>query len=407
MRLQLPIAPATPAARLGSLAPAARAVLLSLPFALLLLAGCGESVTPGPDVSDSASSSTELLSSGSGSSGTVASSAELGSSASVSSSSGASSATWGLCPGKAPLTRVVGYLPSYRASWMNLGLWDGYTHIALAFFNPDSAGHFTGSFSEAQMQAIRDSATAHGVKVLASLGGGGNPAHKIWGDLMSSARTAELADSVASLVERYGLDGVDVDLEYVDDTTGYQTAFDTRYGAVITAMRAALPSGKLLTAATARWVGAKFTDDALAAFDFINSMSYDAKGTWTSAGEHAPMSQALGDLQYWNTTRGLPADKIVLGLPFYGYRWKTDNGLSAGTSSLTNAEIFNSYRGYLDRDFFSDTLGTQVSKVSWNSPATIDAKSCLARGYGGAMVWEVGQDAPGESGSLRVIQAHR
>jgi GH18 family chitinase len=402
MRLPSFSAPAT-----SSCSASAR---LALSITLLLLAGCGDPVTPERIISDSAASSAtnsaETLSSENGSSGTAASSATLGSSAAGASSADASSAPWGVCPGKAPLTRVVGYLPSYRVSWMNQGLWGGYTHLVLAFFNPDSAGHFTGSFTEEQMQAIRDSATAHGVKVLASLGGGGNPAHKIWGDLMSSARTAELADSVASLVEQYGLDGVDVDLEYVYDTTGYQTAFDTRYGAVIAAMRTALP-GKLLTAATARWVGAKFTDDALAAFDFINSMSYDAKGTWTSPGEHSPMSQSLGDLQYWNITRAVPADKIVLGLPFYGYRWKRVDGALTGTSAVTNAEVHNFYPSHLSSDYFADTVGTQVATISWNSHATIDAKSCLARGYGGAMVWEIGQDAPGDLGALQVIKAHR
>ena len=50
-------------------------------------------------------------------------------------------------------------------------------------------------------------------------------------------------------------------------------------------------------------------------------MSYDKTGPWRPElpGQHAPYAMAVDDINYWAVVRGLPKEKLNLGLPFYGY----------------------------------------------------------------------------------------
>src|SRR5690606_23865196 len=122
---------------------------------------------------------------------------------------------------------------------------------------------------------------------------------------------------------RYDLDGIDVDIEgnHVNST----------YEPFVLKLSAAMPTGKLLTAAVATWNGSDFSDAALTEYDFINLMSYDHCGSWSAACEHSTYDDAVSELNYWENTRGLGVGRVTLGVPFYGYCW----GTSCPSSALT------------------------------------------------------------------------
>ena len=307
--------------------------------------------------------------------------------------------------------RVVGYLPYYRTtsnSWTLRGDWSKLTHLCLAFFNPDDNGHFSSKFGDAALAAAIDSAKAHNIKILASIGGGGDGARSVWATkLTADGGVAALADSLAALVNRLGIDGVDVDLEYSESNAAYAAAFDAKYESFVVALRSALGDDALLTAAVANWVGEKFTDAALAKMDFINVMSYDNKGTWTGKGEHSTYVSALQDAGYWRNTRGLPAEKIVVGIPFYGYYWSTNTAEGEnGRGELLAREILALWPDHADEDYFTVEEAGFEKTVSWNSANTIAKKTTLARNYGGAMIWELGQDLDDNS-LLNIVAALR
>lgn len=119
--------------------------------------------------------------------------------------------------------------------------------------------------------------------------------------------------------------GLDVDLE--------GPAINQDYGKFITDLSAGLRArGKLLTAALSHMNGAdKVSDDAMHLFDFINIMAYDATGPWCPAepGQHSSFDFAKESLDYW-TKRGLPKDKAILGVPFYGYGFGADRNEGIG-----------------------------------------------------------------------------
>ena len=81
----------------------------------------------------------------------------------------------------------------------------------------------------------------------------------------------------------------------------------------------ALP-GKLVTAATASYEGGMIPVSSIPHFDFVTIMSYDNVGPgWGQVGqEHSTYAMAQRDVATWQS-RGLPKDKLVLGVPFYGY----------------------------------------------------------------------------------------
>src|SRR6185437_9290932 len=183
------------------------------------------------------------------------------------------------------------------------------THLNIAFINPDSNGNFTQKFT---IDTLVKKAHEKRVKVLASIAGGG--IHEYYHSLLQKNNRKLFIGNLISLVKEYNLDGVDVDLEGDD--------IGRNYADFVTELSAALkPLHKLMTAAIATAYKNELPDKALRQFDFVNVMSYDNTGPWQpdDPGDHSPYSMAVEDLDYWHNKRAIPKNKLVLGLPFYGY----------------------------------------------------------------------------------------
>lgn len=310
-----------------------------------------------------------------------------GGSASGGASSGGGSASGGGANDARP--RVVGYLPTYRSLDPAALDLDTLTHLCIAFANPTGNGNEIDFDSkQGEIAPLVSAAHAKGVKVLGSIAGAARS-----GDVRAKIDPGNVDAFVTALLDfmnEYQLDGLDVDLE-----EGQGNFIDHTYEPFVKKLSAALPTDKLLTAAVATWHGQDFTDGALAEYDFINVMSYDHCGTWTEACEHSTPSGAQDELDYWVNERGLATDRVVLGVPFYGYCW----GSACPSATLLHADIVSNWPSQASSDWFEGS-GYQVSH---NGPATIAAKSQLAKDYGGVMIWELGQDGTGENSLFQVI----
>lgn len=279
-----------------------------------------------------------------------------------------------------PGFKIVGYLPKYTntlADHINAFDFSKVTHLNIAFFNPDVNGNFPASQGTG-LDTIVSKAHLNNVKVLLSLGGGSNQSQ--YANLLTAANRAAFITKVINLVSLYHVDGIDVDLEGDN--------MDANYEAFITGLSAQLkPNNKLLTAAVAWWTRDRVTDSCLTAFDFINVMAYDMAGS-----EHSPYSYATQHLNYWKGTRGLPASKVVIGVPFYG--------LYAG-GEMKFSEIVAQYPGSENKDTVKRTDGLVVN---YNGIPTIQNKTALAQQEGGGiMFWQVLQDAAGTNSLLNAI----
>ncbi|PON32916.1 1,4-alpha-glucan-branching enzyme [Parasponia andersonii] len=154
--------------------------------------------------------------------------------------------------------------------------------------------------------------------------------------------------------------------------------------------------------------------------DWINVMSYDFYGPGWSPNFTAPpaalynatVSQvnAAAGIRDW-IRAGFPANKIVLGLPFYGYAWRlvnaNNNGLFApatGAAVSTNGDLgYNQIRSFISSNtaptVFNATVVTDycysgTTWIGYDDVSSVTAKVGYAKGKGllGYFAWNVGAD---------------
>ncbi len=288
--------------------------------------------------------------------------------------------------------KVVGYYPSWKPDKLNLADFNVVTHLCYAFAIPTPEGTLRDLENPDTAKALIRSAHASGAKVLLSVGGwsyNDTPLEGVFMEATSdSARLQRLTDSILAMCGSYGFDGVDMDWEHprVDGTSAKQ------YEALMLALSERLHAqGKLLTAAVLGgatadgniyYDAAAHTNAVLNAVDFINVMAYDG-----GDGErHSQYQFAVDCGTYWKETRGLPASKVVLGVPFYARPSWADYGTILSTVPSAHTGDHTSYNGM---------------EVYYNGPETIAAKTRYAKEHlGGVMVWELTQDTTDKSKSL-------
>lgn len=289
----------------------------------------------------------------------------------------------------APPRRVVGYIPTYRSMAPEAFDFSVLTHLCIAFANPTGEGS-ESDFEEsarAKIAPLVTAAHAHGVKVLASIAGGTKASGEIVGAQIIPENVDAYIAGLLDLLDRYDLDGIDVDIEGAAVTETYEP--------FVKKLNAALPAGKLMTAAVATKNGDPVSKAALDEYDFINVMAYDHCSWSDTPCDQSSMEGTMEDLKYWTEKRGYPIDKTVLGVPFYGWCW----GCSEMQSAMTYAQIVQQYPQAKEENWIREG----EVEISLNSALTIATKTQLAMQYGGIMVWELGQDARGEDSLFAVI----
>ncbi len=253
------------------------------------------------------------------------------------------------------------------------------THINFAFLVPKADGTFQPLNNAWKLQQIVDLAHQKGVKVLISVGGWGWDSQ--FEALAATSQTRQaFVDGVVKIVDQYQLDGVDIDWEYPDPGASSQN-----FLLLMKALRAALPQGKLLSAAVVA-VGdhaAGIPDALFSLVGYVNIMAYDGEGA-----NHASMQYAQDALDYW-LGRGLPQDKAVLGVPFYSRPDGTAYAkLVQDDPAAANEDFFNYYG----------------KKVNYNGIPTMQQKTKLAlERASGIMIWVLDDDASGRYSLLNAI----
>jgi hypothetical protein len=260
------------------------------------------------------------------------------------------------------------------------------THLLLAFSLPNGGGSVTGFVPGGVVSA----AHAAGVKVLASVGGA-NHAAAFPGIAGNAGSRTTFANSLKSICDNNGLDGVDIDWEYpltVQDSANFTL--------LLKAVRTAVGS-KLITidiAADAE-KGAFVHKSALLIPDFVNVMSYDFTGSFPGSvvGQHSSYAKATSNLNYWRA-KGVPKNKLILGVPFYGKDFN-----QGGEPVAYKTIMANNPNVSLDAD--------SVGRCWYNGVTTIKKKATYVAQmeYGGIMIWESSQDASGNKSLLTALNS--
>ncbi len=148
-------------------------------------------------------------------------------------------------------------------------------------------------------------------------------------------RVEQLAQQIAEAIETYDLDGVNVDIENV---TQEQRAQYTR---LVQLLRQKIPANKEVSVAVAAnpngwqtgWQGSYDYQALGEAADHLFIMSYDEHYQGGPSGPVASLDFVERSIQY--ALQYVPADKIVLGIPFFGRIW-AENGSVTGYGVSNN-----------------------------------------------------------------------
>ncbi|MEV4694994.1 glycosyl hydrolase family 18 protein [Micromonospora echinospora] len=276
--------------------------------------------------------------------------------------------------------KSVGYMPSWSGN-VNSIQYGKLTHINYAFVLPNGDGSLRPVENPSKLSSLVSLGHANNVKVSIAVGGWNDGDDSAFEALAanSGTRTA-FVNNLIAFVNQYNLDGVDMDWEYPDPG-----ASANNYTLLMQQLGSALHSrGKLLTAAV---VSEGYYVDGVptavfGSVDWLNIMAYDG------GSPHANYDWSIASINRWKS-RGLPAAKAVLGVPFYsrpGYYTY---------SALVGMDPANANR---------DCTTVSGAQQCYNGVPTVKRKTQWAMANaGGMMNWELSQDTTGSTSLVSAI----
>ncbi|XP_004342896.2 chitinase [Capsaspora owczarzaki ATCC 30864] len=354
---------------------------------------------------------------------------------------------------------IVGYYPAWATYDRNFQVadirGDLLTHINYAFANiaggkcvlgdpyADTQKTFAGDAWDEPLvgnfkQLKKLKAKYPHVKTLISLGGWTWSAQ--FSDVAATAASREtFATSCVQFMETYGFDGIDVDWEYPVlgglDGNIHRPEDAYNYVKLLALFRTKMNAlgGRLLTIAAPAgpsMLAALDIPGIAQSVDWINLMGYDFNGGWdvSHVAHNAPLYANPADPSSSRNSMnvdaavtaylatGMPSNKLVLGVPFYGHSFagvgSTNNGLFQSGSntgpgtweagSVDYSDIESHYIGksgyvrYWDSASEVPYLYSPSTKVwvSYDDAESLTSKCVYinTKKLGGAMAWDLSSD---------------
>jgi chitinase len=305
------------------------------------------------------------------------------------------------------------------------------THIVFSFLhlkgNNLSVDNATDSIAITRLVALKQ--TNPKLKIILSLGG--------WGGCKTCSEVfntetgrQQFAHSVLKLFKEYKVDGLDLDWEYpaIKSLPRHQYLPEDRanFTWLIQTLRDTIGPGYELSFAAGGFkeylTQSIEWSKVMPLVNYVNVMTYDlVNGNSTRTGHLAPLfstpeqSESTDQAIMFLDSIGVPMQKVVIGMAFYG---RTFTGVNPVNNGLYQKGKFSAYINYRDFDkLFSPVAGYQQywdnkakAPYAYNAAtktlATFDnlrsvyekTKYAKERNLGGVMFWELSSDKP--SGGL-------
>ena len=308
-----------------------------------------------------------------------------------------------------------------------------FTHICHAFVVADEEGRIVARTSVPSRKLTTEAHQAN-VKVILSLGGWGMD--KEFAALTSKEASYErFVTTVMKMTDEFDYDGIDLDWEFPDNPTEAKNfnRLARRFRRELNLLGRKKDRPFLLTMAVnaspglSKWLD---TDVLLETMDFINVMTYDFYGGWSQqAGHHSALfesSKAKGAstqkaMAYWHQVKGIPKDKLLVGLPLYS------RGFAAAKPyDKVNRDAPHPYQALayhklheLIKDGWACTWDDETQNPWLTSPKgdyvhsydnekslAIKTRWAIEQDYRGVFFWEIKQDRL-EDGSNPLLEASR
>ena len=329
---------------------------------------------------------------------------------------------------------VIGYVPGFRGE-LDANTIDAtkLTHINYAFVNVKDSLALLDNRSTDQSnfkKLVSLKKNNPNLKILISIGGWS------WSENFSDAVLTEssrgkFAESSVAIVSENDLDGIDIDWEYpglqgednifrAEDKENFTLMFKAIRGKL---NALAKTTGKTYQLTTAVPCFPKFLEvtsmgKASEYLDYINLMAYDFRVDGPLGGHHANLFASesydledSGDKAFQEYTHaGVPAGKLVLGIPFYGRSWimkSADNrginrpiasvGLEGGYTFIKDTLAHQpGFVRYWDDQSKAPYLFNATTKqlVTYDDEESVKLKCEFVKRHGmaGVMFWEYSSD---------------
>lgn len=311
------------------------------------------------------------------------------------------------------------------------------TRINYAFANIANGRMVTGFAKDRENYAFLNGLKAQNpsLTVLASVGGW------LWStnfsDVSLTARSrAVFIDSVMDFLAKYKLDGLDIDWEFPNSPGAghpFRKEDKQNFTLLVKELRARFDketarTHRKLYLTIAAGASDEFLENTEMAkmqryLDTVNLMTYDYYEPDSDAitGNHAPLFADPADPKKASSDAsvaayekaGVPAAKILLGMPFYGHVWgqvaDVNHGLfqpgkqmphaDASYAAIVQTKLNHGYIRYWDESASVPYLYNSAERVfvSYEDTQSVAAKCSyvLSHKLGGAMFWEYENDPSG------------
>lgn len=280
------------------------------------------------------------------------------------------------------------------------------THINYAF------GHVNNTFdgvridNETRLKEIVALKKKHPhLKVMLSIGGWGSGRFSEMA--ADAANRAKFAADCNRVVKEFGLDGIDIDWEYPTSGAGgisNSPEDKDNFTLLMRDIRKAIGKKQLLTLATASNGKYIAFDNINPYVDFVNIMTYDSGNPpyhhaslfRSDKSGHVTCEEAVAA----HVAAGMPIEKLVLGIPFYGRGNNKEVKNFIDYKDLLKLDgLERKWDDVAKADYMVN--GDDVLVLTFETPESIKHKCeyLLNKGMLGAMYWEYAGDTA--DGALR------
>jgi len=308
---------------------------------------------------------------------------------------------------------VVGYYrswarneyPAARIQTENL------THVCHAFAWPEPTGSISAydDINDLNLISMLNHADK---KILISMGGWGNSYGFTAMSNSPIARKKFIDELIVSFIN-IGYDGIDIDWEHPSSFTDrnnlnllikeIRQEFDNLDPSLLITM--AVPAGSW----TGQWIDYTFLKDYV---DWFGCMTYDFHGDYSDhSGHNSPLFSSAKDncgsvdtaYDYLVNQRGLPQNKVLIGIPFYGKEFGTNRLYAPYTGNVVSHNyayidglIGNGWTRYWDNEshvpFLLDNFMTKLITYDDSLSVRLKCQYAQTKGLRGVIIWALGQD---------------
>lgn len=232
------------------------------------------------------------------------------------------------------------------------------------------------------------------LKVILCIGGDCNSGLS---DMAGNAdKRAALAGDCKRIIEQYGIDGIDFDWEVPGGPGGTPEDVDN-FTLVLQAVRDSIGDDKILSLASGGDISFN-VEPVLPLIDYVSIMAYDLGGQapWHhTALYRSPRTgwHSVDEVVEIYARAGVPYDKMLLGLGFYG---RGDDNYYTGWTNYSAAKPYGSLTQQWDSvaqvPYIADENGELV--LGYDDPASLAIKCAYLqeKGMRGAMNWRTETD---------------